>query len=74
MTDWKIVGQDADVNGVAIMMRYAEFGKGRGKFKKWELFRADEKVGYAVNEADAKVNFARVKAGETLNVTTGFYE
>ena len=79
MTTWKTVAQDTDVNGVGVLMKYAEFGKGRGKVRKWELFRGDEqggyeKVGYAVNEADAKVNFARVKDGATLNANTGFYE
>lgn len=74
MADWQVAAQDTDVNGAAIMMRYAVFGKGRAKLKKWELFRNDEKVGYAVNAADAEVNFARVKNGATLNTRTGFYE
>jgi hypothetical protein len=74
MADWKVVARDTDVNGAPIMMRLAEFGKGRNKIMKWELYRNADKVGYAVNEADAKENFARVKNGATLNTGTGFYE
>jgi hypothetical protein len=74
MTEWQIVAEDTDVNGAVVKMRYAEFGKGRSKIKKWELLRDGEKVGYAVNAGDAEVNFARVKSGLTRNTETGFYE
>lgn len=74
MADWQVVARGTDVNGAPIMMRYAKFGKGRNTIKKWELYRNADKVGYAVNEADAKENFARVENGATLNTATGFYE
>jgi hypothetical protein len=56
-------------------MRFAEFGKGRAKVvRQWKIYRDGQQAGYAVNEADAEVNFERVLAGLVRNPETGRYE
>lgn len=71
---WRIVRNETDEKGHTVEMRYAEFGKGRSKIRKWELYRDGQRAGYAVNAPDAEANFARVMSGYVLNPRSGFYE
>jgi len=73
MAAWRTVRIEI-VEGNTIELKYAEFGKGRAKLRKWEIFRNGVKAGYAVNERDADVNFNRVSQGYMLNPETGKYE
>ena len=73
MAAWRTVRIEI-VEGNTIELKYAEFGKGRAKLRKWEIFRNGVKAGYAVNERDADVNFNRVLQGYMLNPETGKYE
>lgn len=73
MADWKVVRREI-VGENTIEMKYVEFGKGKAKLRKWEIFRNGVKAGYAVNEQDAEVNFRRVLIGYTRNPETGNYE
>jgi hypothetical protein len=74
MATWKIIKRETTNDGHIVEMRYAEFGKGRAKLRKWEIYRDGTEAGYAVNASDAEVNFGRVLAGFVRNRETGNYE
>ena len=71
---WRRVAEGIADDGAKVELFYAEFGKGKAKLCKWEIYRNDRKAGYAVNQQDADVNFSRVLAGLVLNPSTGRYE
>lgn len=73
MANWKVVRREINGDNI-IEMKYAEFGKGKWKVRKWEIFWNGVKAGYAVNEADAEVNFRRVLIGWLRDPQTGTYE
>ncbi|TDD97201.1 hypothetical protein [Actinomadura rubrisoli] len=74
MSGWKVIRTETDDKGNTVELKYAEFGKGRARVKKWEIFRNGEYAGYAAIEPDADENFRRVLEGYVLNRETGRYE
>lgn len=73
MSAWQTVRTETSSDGHTIELRYAEFGKGRAKIRKWEIFRDGAYAGYAATEQDAEVNFGRVLSGYVRDVETGNY-
>lgn len=71
---WSVVKSGTTKQGEPVELRFAEFGMGSAKLRKWEVFRAGVKVGYASTEGDAETNFARALAGLTRNTETGNWE
>ncbi|GIG57133.1 hypothetical protein Lfu02_15050 [Longispora fulva] len=67
MTTWKILKQDALPDGRLVELRYREFGAGRTKVRKWEIYVGNFRVDYAVNETDAEHNYHLALSGSRLN-------
>lgn len=47
-------------------MRYAEFGKGKARLRKWTFLRNGHHVGYAVTVEDAEANRTKVPFAPVL--------
>jgi hypothetical protein len=73
MSNWNTVRTETADDGHKIEMRYREWGKGRSKVCKWEIYRDGVKAGYAVTAQDADANFERVLSGLVHDPATGAY-
>jgi hypothetical protein len=71
---WEVIRRAIDDQGRTIELRYSVWGKGRSKIHSWKIFRDNVQVGYGATEADALVNFERVRYGFIRNPQTGNYE
>jgi hypothetical protein len=66
-TGWKTIKTET-VNGRLCELKYGEWGKGRAKARKWEMFIDGEQVSYASIKPDVDPNwrYALTRAAATV--------